>query len=135
LHHVADLAQHFESARVLDRGETEFERVLAGCEGEFVHEGFDRHDIADLAGRPQIRRAQRRAFQPVNHHLHVRHVVGRIAVAGDQPCREALLLRDTRGAGRDEGDMRQVGRRLRDPHFGPPGVDLAIVRQGGLHAQ
>ena len=69
----------------------------SACGGELVGEALDREAVRDLAGRADVRRAQRRrpsASAPTTSTL--RRGVGRIAVLRDQPGRQADRLRACR---------------------------------------
>jgi len=113
----------------------ESQGIGAGLGANLVDEGFHRKDIADLAGRAQRRRTQRRGGKPFDVGARIGKQIRRVGIERRQPRRHA---RTVDKAARHCRQQRRPGRGgivLRHHRHRLPGQDLATCVQRRAQVQ
>ena len=119
--------QHLDAARIGELRQAELDRGRAARPAASSSVKLSTaKQLAILPGARMLLGRSGASFSQCDRHLDIRHLIGRIAVLGDEPGRQARRLRD---AGRLRAEQRHVGqarRRLGQPHLGAPGGDAAV---------
>ncbi len=92
---------------------------------QLVHEAFVCQDVCHASGGTQMRRTQRRVFQPMSDDAQIGNDIGRLGVLLNLAARFARRLVQTGGFGRQQRDVGQALGALRHPGLAVPRDDLA----------
>jgi hypothetical protein len=121
IHQRRGAPDHLDAALILQTAQAEFDRIEPGRGRKLVGEALDRETIGRLARRADRRRTQRRIFEPMDQHLNVVRGIGRIGILRDQSRLRTAHIVEPGCCRRQQRNIRQSPRRLRQPHFGAPG--------------
>ena len=131
-HHRAEALQDFPGARIAQLAKPVGEGIGTGRSRQFVEKAFDSEDIADLAWRSEVGRAQRCRRLPSDIGAHVRDLVRRIGIEREQARKQAAAVIESSGAGGEQGYVRMVRRVRRCDRDRFPRRNVAVGRVTGV---